>query len=145
MFKMKTVGGLLKQLYSRQKYLSTTYLVILLLTTLLMTSVPMGIKYMLDSILIKGNSDLFFSFSIGIVVVFSISVLLNFLSVIINNRIMNNSNIFLRRKVLTKIEKARVDERDTFGKGKLVQVIQKDLPAYQSVITTSIFQAITQA
>jgi len=141
---MKTVGGLLKQLYSRQKYLSTTYLVILLLTTLLMTSVPMGIKYMLDSILIKGNSDLFFSFSIGIVVVFSISVLLNFLSVIINNRIMNNSNIFLRRKVLTKIEKARVDEIDTFGKGKLVQVIQKDLPVCQSVITTSIFQVIIQ-
>ncbi|TFJ90243.1 ABC transporter ATP-binding protein [Lentibacillus salicampi] len=100
---------------------------------------------MLDSILLKDNSGQFIIFSIVIIIVFSFSVLLQFLNVIINNRIMNNSNIFLRNEILTKIKKVRVDKIKTYGKGKLVQIIQKDVPVCQSVITSSIFQVIIQS
>ncbi len=141
----KNEKGLLKLLFTRQRNLSIFYLIILLLSTLLMVSLPMGVKYMLDSILIQKNSNLFVIFSIGIAIIFSFVMLLQYLKVIINNRIINNSNLFLREVILNKVKKAKVGEIETYGQGKLIQVVQKDIPVCQSVITTFIFEIIIQS
>lgn len=141
---MNKMTGLLKQLYRRQKYITNTYLILLLISILLTSSIPLIIQYMVDSILLDNNTSSFSAFSVVIIIILSITPVLQFANVIINNRIINSSNIYLRECILNKIEKAKIAQLEEYGKGKLVQVIQNDVPVCQAIITSSFYQVFIQ-
>lgn len=128
-------------LYKRQNGKIICYFILLLCLTVLNTSLPLIIKVLFDNFLFTSTNIPPFV----ILIVFLILILfavLNFITPLLNNKIVNNSNIYIRRVIMHKIQRSHLLNIQK-NKGKILQTIENDVPYCQSVLNSTIFGLFT--
>lgn len=135
----------LKNLYFRQKYYLIFCFLLLLLVTFINSSIPIIMQYLIDNIIIKGDFKLLLNFTLILVGFYLVFGILQFYANFINNKIMINSNLYLRDQILFKIMNCNVEDLISKKyKGDIVQTINNDIPVCQSILNHNIFQISIQ-
>ncbi|WP_342540143.1 ABC transporter ATP-binding protein [Heyndrickxia sp. FSL K6-6286] len=129
--------------YLKQKNSIIAYFIILLILSLFSSVIPLIIKYIIDLAFKSNHSYAIEQKYILIIVIFIIFIVLNISKVLLNNRIINNSNVLLRKSLMKRIMGSKyryIVEK----KGVILQVLADDLPYCQSILTSVIFELVVQ-
>lgn len=89
--------------YLKQKNSIIAYFIILLILSLFSSVIPLIIKYIIDLAFKSNHSYAIEQKYILIIVIFIIFIVLNISKVLLNNRIINNSNVLLRKSLMKRI------------------------------------------
>lgn len=128
-------------LYNRQAKKITIYFILLLMLTILNATFPLMIKYIFDNFMFS-SMELPRVVILFLLLILLSFVVLNFITPLLSNSIMNNSNLYVRKEIINKIKRSNFLHIKK-NQGKILQTIENDAPYCQSILTNTIFNLFT--
>jgi ABC-type bacteriocin/lantibiotic exporter with double-glycine peptidase domain len=126
--------------YKLQKLRIVSYFIISLFLSVTTSIIPLFIRHIIDYTTGDKQINIFLVYMM--IIVGFLYIVLSGYTVLLENNIISNSNITIRRELLSKIKKSYLNDIEK-KKGNIIQVIINDVPYCQSILSF-IFNFIIQ-